>query len=457
MENKADSFRMIAKTISGLEDVLAHELEELGAEQVRTVNRGAAFFGDKKLLYKANYCCRTALRILQPIAVFEAGNEQELYDGIGRIDWSEYLDVSGTFAVSGVTTYSNITHSKYLALKTKDAIADQFREKFGKRPNVKLDNPDLAINVRIFRNECTVSIDSSGDSLHKRGYRVATGPAPISEVLAAGMVLLSGWDGTTNFIDPMCGSGTIPIEAGLIACHIPPGSFREEYSFKHWNNFDLQLWEAVRSEAMAKHKNDIPGKIIGTDWSGRVLQTARENVRSAGLEQVIKLGVDFMHDTIPPEGGGIMITNPPYGERIKPHDIEKLYSEIGDSLKKNFSGYSAWVISSHKEAMKHVGLRPSRNLTVFNGQLECRLSCFEMYEGSKKDQYRPDNKDHTPQRTFRKTDQKPSGRNFEKPKRDFQKREKNFKDKNRNEKSGDRNRQAGNKGNRGNRNTNRLK
>ncbi|MCB2221890.1 MAG: class I SAM-dependent RNA methyltransferase [Bacteroidetes bacterium] len=454
MENKADSFRMIAKTISGLEEVLARELEELGAKQVRTVNRGAAFFGDKKLLYKANYCCRTALRILQPIAVFEAANEQKLYDGIGRIDWSEYLDINGTFAVSGVTTYSNITHSKYLALKTKDAIADQFREKFGKRPNVKLDNPDLAINVRIFRDECTVSIDSSGDSLHKRGYRVATGPAPISEVLAAGMVLLSGWDGTTNFIDPMCGSGTIPIEAGLIACHIPPGSFREEYSFKHWNNYEPELWEEVRLDAEAKRKNEIPGKIIGSDWSGRVLQTARENVRSAGLEHVVKLGVDFIRDTIPPEGKGIMISNPPYGERIKPHDIEKLYSEIGDSLKKNFTGYSAWIISSHKEAMKHVGLRPSRNLTVFNGQLECRLACFEMYEGSKKDQYLWENEEQPSKKSFGKPDHRPSGKSFDKPKKEFHRKERNYREKNRNERPDNQNRHSGNKRNRGNRNTN---
>ncbi len=389
---------MIAKTVSGLEDVLARELELLGAQQVKTVNRGVSFYGDKKLLYQANYLCRTTLRLLMPIAVFKAADEQELYNGIYAIDWSEYLDVSGTFAVSGVTSYSNITHSKYLALKTKDAIADQFRDKFGRRPNVKVDNPDLAINVRVFRNECTVSIDSSGDSLHKRGYRVATGPAPISEVLAAGMVLLSGWDGTTHLIDPMCGSGTIPIEAGLIAFNIPPGAFREEYSFKHWNNFDAGLWEDVKQEADQKRLKEIKGSITGSDWSGRVLQTARDNVRSAGLEHLINIKMDFLSDAKPPEGKGVMITNPPYGERIKPDDIQKLYSEIGDALKRNFTGYSAWIISSHKEAMKHVGLRPSQNLTVFNGPLECRLSCFEMYEGSRKQKYQPENKKQKPKK-----------------------------------------------------------
>ena len=419
MENNSGSFRMIGKTISGLEDVLAAELESLGAQNIKIVNRGVSFYGDKKLLYQANYCCRSTLRILMPIAVFNARNEQELYDEIYKIDWSEFLEVNGTFSVAGVTSYSNITHSKYLALKTKDAIADQFREKFDKRPNVKLDNPDLAINVRIFRDECTVSIDSSGDSLHKRGYRVATGPAPISEVLAAGMVLLSGWDGSTPFIDPMCGSGTIPIEAALIACKIPPGSFREEYSFKHWNNFDEALWQEVKSEADGQINMNIQGSVTGTDRSGRVLQTAKENIKSAGVEQVVNLGVDFMNEVKPPEGDGVMITNPPYGERIKASDIESLYAEIGDALKKNFSGYSAWIISSHQEAMKHVGLRASQNLTVFNGPLECRLSNYEMYEGSKKEKFQKIyDREYQPQkREFRKDNTPGTYKRGDKPKR----------------------------------------
>ena len=234
MSNRADKFRMIAKTISGLEGVLAAELSGLGANEVKSVTRGVEFFGDQRLLYRANYLCRTALRVLKPIATFKAENEKQLYDQIFRIDWSEYLSVDGTFSVDGVTSYSGITHSKYLALKTKDAVVDQFREKFGRRPNVKLDNADLVINVRIFRDECTVSIDSSGESLHKRGYRRGTGPAPISEVLAAGMIFLTGWDRKINFIDPMCGSGTIPIEAALLARNIPAGYFREDYCFMHW-------------------------------------------------------------------------------------------------------------------------------------------------------------------------------------------------------------------------------
>jgi putative N6-adenine-specific DNA methylase len=403
MQKKAENFRMIAKTISGLEEVLAKELTDLGASRLRIVNRGAEFFGDKKLLYKANYLCRTALRIMKPIAVFNAPNEDQLYQEIKKIDWSEYLDVNGTLSVDGVTSYSKITHSKYLALKTKDAIVDQFREKYGRRPNVRLDNSDLVVNVRIFKDECTVSIDSSGDSLHKRGYRKATGPAPISEVLAAGLVLLSGWDGKDNFIDPMCGSGTIPIEATMIALNMPSGTFRENYSFKNWKDFDEVLWNEIIEEARKMQKNSIMANIIGSDWSGRVLMTARENMDSAGLSDFISLKTGFFEDIDPPAGSGVLITNPPYGERIKSSDIIKLYKNIGDTLKQKYLGYTAWVLSGNRDALKFVGLRPTRNLTVYNGQLECRLAKFEIYPGSKKAEqqinrdshkefYKPDNK-----------------------------------------------------------------
>ncbi len=387
MEEQASNFRMIAKTVTGLEEILAEELTDLGATSVKKLNRGAEFYGDNRILYKANYLCRTALRILKPIRVFQALSEDELYKQIIEIDWPHYLDLNGTFSVDGVTTYSNITHSKYLALKTKDAIADHFRQKFGKRPNVNLDNPDLTVNVRIFKNECTVSIDSSGDSLHKRGYRKTTGPAPMNEVLAAGLVRLSGWDGQKNFIDPMCGSGTIPIEAALYAGNIPPGSFREDYTFKHWQDFDPDLWEEIKQEAKDKIRR-IEGMIIGSDWSGRVLVSARENVESAGLNHAITLKTDFFEDMKPPEGGGVLIMNPPYGERIKINNIIALYKGIGNTLKQKYQGYGAWIISSHMQALKFVGLRPSRNIIVFNGPLECRFAKFEVYEGSKKDLYK---------------------------------------------------------------------
>jgi len=310
-------------------------------------------------------------------------NENQLYDEVRKIDWSEYLDINTTFSIDGITSYSNITHSKYLALKSKDAIVDQFRDKFGKRPNVNKDDPDIAINVRIFRNEATVSLDSSGESLHKRGYRIATGPAPMNEVLAAGLILLSEWKGDTNFIDPMCGSGTIPIEAALVAKNIPSGYFREEYSFKRWNDFDPELWNEIKTEAENGIK-EFDKKIIGSDWSGRILTTAKENVTSAGLQNTITLKTSFITDLQAVDGGGIVIMNPPYGERIKTDDIIELYKGIGDALKQNFIGYNAWVISSHQEALKFVGLRASRNITVYNGQLECKFAKFEVYSGSKK-------------------------------------------------------------------------
>ena len=378
------NIQYIAKTFAGLENVLAKELSDLGAKEIKTLRRGVQFTGDKKLLYETNYLCRTALRIIKPIATFKALNEEQLYNEIGKTDWSEYMGLHNTFSIDGITSYSNITHSKYLALKTKDAIVDQFREKFGKRPNVDTDNPDLSINVRIFKNECTVSLDSSGESLHKRGYRIATGPAPLNEVLAAGLIQLSGWKADTNLIDPMCGSGTIPIEAALFACNIPAGFFREDYALKKWKDFDAELWEKVKNQAI-ENKKEFKYEIWGSDWSGRILSTAKENVASAGLENEIILRTSFFDDVEPLKDGGFIITNPPYGERIKTHDIKNLYKGIGDSLKQKYSGFTAWVLSGNMEALKFVGLRPSRNIIVFNGPLECRFAKFEIYSGSKKD------------------------------------------------------------------------
>ena len=258
MVEKEKTFRMIAKTFAGLENVLAKELVEIGASGVRSIRRGVDFYGDKRILYKANYLCRTALRIIKPIAVFKAMNEDQLYDEVKKIEWNEYLDIKSTFSIDGITSHSNITHSKYLALKTKDAIADRFREETGKRPNVDKFNPDLSINVRLFKDQCTISLDSSGESLHKRGYRQATGPAPLNEVLAAGMILISGWKGDRPFVDPMCGSGTLPIEAALFALNIPAGYFFEKFAFMHWKDFDEEWWEGVKPSAEKKIRRDKP-------------------------------------------------------------------------------------------------------------------------------------------------------------------------------------------------------
>jgi len=383
MDKQGNSFQMLAKSFAGFEEVLASELNQQGASEVKIVKRGVLFNGDKKLLYKANYLCRSAIRVLKPIKTFKALNEDELYAEVGKIDWLQYLGLDSTFSIDGITSYSNITHSKYLALKTKDAIVDQFRNKYGKRPNVNTENPDVSINVRLFKNEATISLDSSGESLHKRGYRIATGPAPMNEVLAASLVLLSGWDGKTNFIDPMCGSGTIPIEAALFARNIPSGYFREDYSFKKWNDFDPELWKQVVNEAKEQIR-EIDFQIVGSDWSGRILETAKENVNSAGLKDTVTLKMNFVDDSEPPKSPGVLVTNPPYGERIKIDDIKSLYKGIGDALKKDYSGYTAWIISSNLEALKFVGLRPSRNITVYSGKLECKFAKFDMYTGTKK-------------------------------------------------------------------------
>jgi len=383
MDKHVNTFRMIAKTFAGLEKVLAAEIQDIGGRSVRIVHRGVEFEGDNEILYKANYLCRSALRIIKPIAELHTPNENVLYEEIKKMPWEQYLDISTTFSIDGITSYSNITHSKYLALKTKDAIADKFREETGKRPSVDTFNPDLKINVRIFKNNCTVSLDSSGESLHKRGYRIETGPAPLNEVLAAGMILLADWKGDSNFIDPMCGSGTLPIEAALIAKKIPAGYFRDFYAFQNWKDFDNECWDKVKSEALNKII-PLKHKIVGSDRSGRILKVAKSNVEKAALTNDIVMQVDFIGDVTPPPGPGIMVTNPPYGERIKSDDINKLYKDIGDNLKHMFAGYSAWIISSHMEATNHIGLSSSVRIPLNNGALECKYSKFEIYEGSKR-------------------------------------------------------------------------
>lgn len=381
--NHQNTFRMVAKTFAELEDVLLSEVRDCGGIAPRKVKRGVEFRGDKEVLYRANYTCRSALRIIKPIAVFDAPDEEVLYQEVKKIPWQEYLDNRSTFSIDGTTSYSRITHSKYLALKTKDAIVDKFREDTGKRPSVDKYNPDLRINVRLFRDACTISLDSSGESLHKRGYRVATGPAPLNEVLAAGMLMLTGFQGDAPFIDPMCGSGTLPIEAVLIAKKIPAGYFRESFLFQRWKDFDPDLWNQVKQEADDKI---IPLKqaVFASDRSGRILQVARENIEKAGLTNDIQVRAAFVEDVEPPPGKGLMVTNPPYGERIKAEDIQLLYSSIGDNLKQRFTGYTAWILSAHEEALKHVGLRASRKIELNNGPLLCKYLRFELYEGSKK-------------------------------------------------------------------------
>ena len=385
MEENIKHNQLLAKTLFGLEQVLADELKAIGAEDIVILKRAVSFTGDKEIMYRSNYCCRTALRILKPIAKFSVNSAEELYNNVKRINWPQYLDLNGTFAIDETVGSSVFSHTKFVALKAKDAIADRFRMKFGKRPSVDVRNPDLRINIHIYKEDCTVSIDSSGDPLYKRGYRILTDKAPINEILAAGMILLSGWEKDCNFIDPMCGSGTILIEAAMYANNIPPGVFRS-FGFEKWNDFDKKLWEKIVEDESSK-QCDFNFEIVGSDRSYKAVEIARQNLKEANLQNHITLFHNSIEKQSPPKAKGIMITNPPYGERMEVNDQIELYKKIGDSLKKNYAGYSAWLISSDFTALKNIGLRPSRKIALFNGQLECKYLRFDIYEGSKKQKY----------------------------------------------------------------------
>lgn len=377
----------IAKTFAGLEEILAQELRDLQIDEIEILNRAVSFRGDLKDLYTANYWCRTAIRILKPIADFPAADELALYKGIRSIDWSQYLGLDDTFAIDSTLSNSKMNHSQYAALKTKDAIADQFVFKYKERPNVETTKPTLRIGIFIQNDICTVSLDSSNISLHKRGYRVSAGSAPLNEVLAAGMILLSGWDKKSHFVDPMCGSGTLLIEAALIAMNIPPASYRDFFGFLNWKDFDADLWKEIKIDALAK-QCDIDFKIVGTDLAAGMIAVAEKNIKSAHLKNEIQLEQLPMQEFIPPEGPGIMLCNPPYGERIRTRDIVELYRDMGDTMKRKYGGYTAWIISSDIIALKQIGLYPSRKLELYNGPLECRFEKFEIYEGSKKEKYK---------------------------------------------------------------------
>ena len=377
---------MIAKTIFGLEEVLSQELQRLGARNVEVHNRAVSFTGDKGFMYKANICLRTALRVLVPIETFTITDEKSLYSSLQMINWEDFIDVTDTLAIDTVLNSDLFTHSQYISQKAKDAIVDQFRAKYNERPSVDLDRPTLRIHLHIFKDTCTVALDSSGESLHKRGYRDKTNLAPLNEVLAAGMVLLSGWDKRSTFIDPMCGSGTILIEAALIANNIPPGYYREAYSFEGWKKFlafDEELYNTIFDAAIDKITNHEQ-RILGGELSPNVAKKAKENVKLARVDDIVSVKVSDIKDFEVPPGRGVVILNPPYGERMVKDNIEELYKSIGDTFKKNFSGYDCWVLSSNIEAFKHVGLRPSRKITLFNGQLECKFMKYEMYQGTKK-------------------------------------------------------------------------
>ena len=382
-------FHMTAQTMHGLERVLAKELEDIGAQDVEVGVRAVRFKGDTACLYRANLSLRTALRVLIPLERFGVRHEDDLYQEVKRIRWEEFMSATGTLAVQCTLRSDLFHHNKYLAQLTKDAIADRFRERTGKRPSVDVENPDLNVHLLVIGDMCTVSLDSSGTPLYKRGYRDETNRAPINEVLAAGLVLLSGWDGQRNLVDPMCGSGTILIEAAMIAGNIPPGSHREHFGFKRWLDFDEDLWERECNDALSKVRTGKP-LIMGSEISANVLRKAATNVATAHVKQWVQLKNAGFADLDAPEGGGVLIMNPPYGERMdQDEDINALYKMIGDTLKKKWAGYEAWVITSNMAAAEHIKLTAKPRIKLFNGSLECRFMRYELYSGSRRREEQP--------------------------------------------------------------------
>ena len=382
MKQQAD-FLMLAKTFKGLEEVLAQELIELGANDVQLERRAVSFRGDKALLYRANLCLRTAIRILVPIASFKAKDTDALYDQVKALNWSQYMTADQTFAIDATVYSESFRNSRFVTYRVKDAIADYWIDKAHKRPSVSTQIPDILLNVHVANEQVTISLDSSGESLHKRGYRVATTEAPISEVLAAGMLLLAGWKGQSDFYDPMCGSGTLLIEAALIARNIAPGVFRSSFAFEKWPDFDADLWNDIYNDD--SNERDFTHHIYGSDASFYAIQQAAKNVKSAGVAKDIELKQIRMEEIkeVHAEGALVML-NPPYGERLKSNkEMEDLYSAIGTTLKHQFTGSTAWIISSNVEAMKCIGLKPSKKCHLLNGELDCQFNKYELFLGKR--------------------------------------------------------------------------
>jgi len=384
-----NNIKFIAKTFSGLEEVLAKELKIIGASDVAIQKRAVSFGGDEKLLYKSNLALRTCLRILKPIHKFNAINPDQLYRNIQKYDWTKLISVDDTFAIDSVVHSQYFKHSKYAALKAKDAIVDQIRYEKGKRPNIDIEDPTIRINLHIDHNVVTISLDSSGESLHRRSYRLDGEKAPLNEVLAAGMILLSGWEGKSNIIDPMCGSGTLVIEAATLAKNIAPNLKRNNFGFMKWNTFNRKLYEEVKQELISNQKKSEI-KIIGSDLSSSAIESANKNAQRAEVSDIIDLRLNDFEQLEHNLDNGIIITNPPYGERLKQTNINDFYKKLGDTFKNNFNGFDAWVFSANKEALKNIGLRTSRRLLLSNGSLECKFHNYQLYKGSKKAKFKTD-------------------------------------------------------------------
>ncbi|MRH99051.1 class I SAM-dependent RNA methyltransferase [Kriegella sp. EG-1] len=378
-----NNFKMVAKTLFGFEEILAKEIRSLGGGNVVSRVRSVSFEGDTGFMYKVNLCARTAIKIIKPIHSFSVRNEKELYRNIYAMDWAEYLAVDMTFAIDTTVNSENFTHSLYVSQKVKDAIVDKFRSTDGKRPDVDVKNPDLRVNIHIQKDHCNVSIDSSGRSLHQRGYRTATNIAPINEVLASGLLLMSGWQGQSDFMDPMCGSGTFLTEAAMIACNIPANINRKEFAFEKWHDFDEDLFNKIVDVSLNKTR-EFGYKILGYDKAPSAVRKTGDNVANANLEDYISVErKNFFKTEKVTDGPLHMVFNPPYGERLN-LDMEEFYASIGDTLKQGYPGTNAWLITSNMEALKYVGLRTSKKIKVFNSHLESRFVKYEMYEGSRK-------------------------------------------------------------------------
>lgn len=381
MNHSTQAFEMIAKTFKGLEEILAQELIELGANNVQIQRRAVSFTGDKSMMYKANLHLRTASRILKPIAEFKAKNPDEIYDAIKKINWEEIMDIKTTFAVDSTVYSDDFRHSQFISYKVKDAIVDFFREKYQQRPSVRLDNPALNINLHIAQNHCTLSLDSSGESLHKRGYRISQNEAPLNEALAAGLILLTGWKGECDFIDPMCGSGTLLIEAALIALNIPPGIFKNQFAFEKWKDFDRDLFQTIYEDDSLE--KEFEHKIYGYDIAAKAIAISDTNVKSAGLSKYISLQKRPIADFEAPHKKSIIVTNPPYGERITTNDLLGLYAQMGSMLKHKFSGNTAWIISSNIPCLYEIALKPTTKIELLNGALESLYCQYEIFEGKR--------------------------------------------------------------------------
>ncbi|MGB2172240.1 MAG: THUMP domain-containing class I SAM-dependent RNA methyltransferase [Flavobacteriaceae bacterium] len=377
------NFKMLAKTFYGFEDLLEEELKQLGAQEVQKGNRMVQFKGDKGFLYKANLCLRTALKILVPLHHCRVDSEEALYREVYDYSWENHFTADQTIAIDSVVFGETFTHSLYVSQKVKDAIADKFRSSVGKRPSVDLNQPDVRINVHIDQQQCSFSLDSSGASLHHRGYRTATNIAPLNEVLAAGLIKLSGWDLRTDFLDPMCGSGTLLIEAAMMSCNIPANINRKAFAFEKWRDWDESLYLTIE-EAQLNRIQGLAGSIEGYDKAPSAIAKAQDNIDNANLSEFISVDkTNFFFSKKEDERPLHLVANPPYGQRLE-GDINQLYKQFGDTLKQNYTNTQAWVITSNFEAMKHFGLRPSRKIKLFNGKLESRFLHYSIYPGTKK-------------------------------------------------------------------------